>query len=195
MSNLCLPSRLNPLLLRFSPKSMDTISRENNGSMLPVGGIIVGVVALLLSGYAALTLSKVNKTLATHEEKIAKIDAVESQVTTAAADGAYAKKAFGDLFKQTQDGFNAYGDRIAKMTDDIVKLQDATKKPVPAPGKAAAGPVVAGPDEYVVKAGDTSGTKIANAHGVTIAELQAVNPGVNWSSLKIGQKLKLPAKK
>ena len=30
---------------------MDTISRENN-SMLPVGAIIVGVIALLLGGYA-----------------------------------------------------------------------------------------------------------------------------------------------
>ena len=42
---------------------MDTISRENN-SMLPVGGIIVGVIALLLGGYAAISLSKVNKALA-----------------------------------------------------------------------------------------------------------------------------------
>lgn len=174
---------------------MDTISRENNSSMLPVGGIIVGVVALLLGGYAALTLSKVNKTLTAHEDKIAKIDAVEAQVTTAAADGAYAKKSVESLFKQTQNGFTEVGNSLIKVTEDIVKLQDATKKPVAAvAGKGAAGPVVAGPDEYVVKSGD-GGTKIATAHGVTIGELQAVNPGVNWNSLKIGQKLKLPAKK
>ena len=63
---------------------MDTISRENN-SMLPVGGVIVGVIALLLGGYAAISLSKVNKTLAAQEEKIAKIDGIEAQVGAAAA--------------------------------------------------------------------------------------------------------------
>ncbi|MEO6568137.1 MAG: LysM domain-containing protein, partial [Opitutaceae bacterium] len=110
--------------------------------------------------------------------------------------GAYAKKAVTDLFNGTQKGFTDLGNSIIKMSDDIVKLQDATKKPVaPVATKgAAAGPVVAGPDEYVVKSLD-SGTKIATAHGVTFAELQAVNPGVDWKLLKPGQKLKLPAKK
>ena len=60
---------------------MDTISRENN-SMLPVGAIIVGVIALLLGGYAAITLSKVNKTLTEQEAKMA---SVESASNTAAA--------------------------------------------------------------------------------------------------------------
>ena len=36
---------------------MDTISRENN-SMLPVGGIIVGVIALLLGGYSAIWMAR-----------------------------------------------------------------------------------------------------------------------------------------
>ena len=42
---------------------MDTISRENN-SMLPAIGVAVGAVALLLSAYAAINLSKVKTTLA-----------------------------------------------------------------------------------------------------------------------------------
>jgi LysM repeat protein len=44
-----------------------------------------------------------------------------------------------------------------------------------------------------VKSGDT-GMKIAGAHGVPIGDLQAVNPGVNWGALRVGQKLKLPQK-
>ena len=36
---------------------MDTISRENN-NMLPVGAVIVGVIALLLAAYSAISLSK-----------------------------------------------------------------------------------------------------------------------------------------
>jgi LysM repeat protein len=55
------------------------------------------------------------------------------------------------------------------------------------------GPAVAGPGEYVVKAGD-GGAKIAKASGVSLSDLQAVNPGVDWTKLKVGQKVKLPKK-
>ena len=61
-------------------------------------------------------------------------------------------------------------------------------------GKKGA-PAVAGPGEYIVKSGDNSGTKIAKNLGVSIQDLQAVNPSVNWSKLAVGQKLKVPAKK
>jgi LysM repeat protein len=65
---------------------------------------------------------------------------------------------------------------------------------VAAPGKkGSAGPVVAGPGEYVVKAGD-SGAKIARANGCSLTDLQKVNPNVNWTKLKPGDKIKLPAK-
>jgi LysM repeat protein len=81
---------------------------------------------------------------------------------------------------------------------EVTKIQEAATKPKAAApgakGAAAKGPAVAGPDEYVVKAGD-GGAKIAKANGVTLADLQAVNPGVNWTKLKVGEKIKLPAKK
>ncbi len=175
---------------------MDTISRENN-SMLPVGGIIVGVVALLLGGYAAISLSKVNKTLAAHEERIAKIDAIEVQVGTAAAAADKAGKDTAALTKQTQAAFDQVGGELANQRAAITKMEDAAKKPVVAVGagkKGPGAPAVAGPDEYVVKAGDVSGTKIAKAHGVSLSDLMAVNPGVNWTKLKVGDKLKLPKK-
>jgi len=46
--------------------------------------------------------------------------------------------------------------------------------------------------EYVVVKGDTLG-KIAKAHGVTLKSLEAANPGVVPTKLKVGQKLTLPA--
>src|ERR1700678_909715 len=52
--------------------SMDTISRENN-SLLPMGGVIIGAVAFIIGGYAAIELSKVNRTLAQMQDKVAKI--------------------------------------------------------------------------------------------------------------------------
>src|SRR5687768_17361126 len=65
------------------PPSMDTISRENN-SMLPVGAIIVGVIALLLGGYSAISLSKINRTLAEQDAKFAKLEQIETTANTAA---------------------------------------------------------------------------------------------------------------
>jgi LysM repeat protein len=175
---------------------MDTISRENNNSMLPIGGIIVGVVALLLGGYAAITLSKINKTVAAQEEKIAKIDNIESQVATAAADAAKANKSIADYVRQTQGGFDTVGNELAKLREEMTKMQDTHKPAAAGAGakKAASNePVVAGPDEYVVKTGDTF-SKIATAQGVKLSDVVAVNPGVDSSKLHPGQKIKLPKK-
>lgn len=171
---------------------MDTISRENN-SMLPVGGIIVGVAALLLGAYAAVTLSKVNKTVAAQEEKIAKIENIEAQVTSAAADSAKAKKDIIDYARQTQEGFNTVGNELAKLREEMTKVQESQKKPAATAARKSSEPVVAGPDEYVIKSGDTF-SKIAAAQGVKASDIAAVNPGVDSSKLHVGQKIKLPAK-
>lgn len=168
--------------------------------MLPVGAIIVGVIALLLGGYSAITLSKVNKTVAEQEARLAKIDAIESAANVAASSTEALKKQYSDLRAQTQAGFDQVGPLLGRLQESVTKLEDAAKKPAPAAvgdakkgGKKGAEPAVAGPGEYVVKPND-SGMKIAAANGVSIGALQAVNPGVNWNSLKPGQKLKLPKK-
>ena len=44
-------------------------------------------------------------------------------------------------------------------------------------------------EQYVVKPGDT-GTKISKAVGVSVAELEAVNPGIDWRRLRVGQTIK-----
>ncbi|MES2696901.1 MAG: LysM domain-containing protein [Verrucomicrobiota bacterium] len=177
---------------------MDTISRENN-SMLPVGGIIVGVIALLLGGYSAITLAKVNRTLAEQQTKIDKIDSLESSVTTAADNGTKAIRFGETLQRSMQDAFNQVGPELGNLSGRITKLEEMAKKPAPAPtaadskGGKKSGPVEAGPGEYVIKSGDTF-AKIARAQNVALADIQAVNPGVNSSSLKVGQKIKLPKK-
>ena len=175
---------------------MDTISRENN-SMLPVGAIIVGVIALLLGGYAAITLSKVNTRLADHDNKLARVDAVESAANTASAAADRAGKDIQLLSRQTQDGFNKIVEAVTNLTTTVTKLEESAKKPVQVAskdGKKGGEPAVAGPNEYIVKGGDT-GTKIAKATGASTGDIQAVNPGLDWTKLKPGQKLKLPAKK
>jgi LysM repeat protein len=175
--------------------SMDTISRENN-SMLPVGGIIVGVIALLLGGYAAISLSKVNRLLAEHQTKIDKVDGIESTASAAAATADKASKGVDSLTKSANDAVAQISNMLGDQAGRITKLEEAAKKPVVTSKKGAkgGGDVVAGPGEYVVKPGDT-GMKIASAHGVTAGDLVKVNPGVNFNKLKPGDKLKLPEKK
>ena len=164
--------------------------------MLPVGAIIVGVIALLLGGYSAISLSKINRTLTEQEAKFAKLDQIETTANAAANASEKAAKEYQGLRTSTQEAFNQVGAELSRMSGSLVKLEESAKKPVSAAAskdKKGGEPAVAGPGEYVVKPGD-SGTKIANANGVSIGDLQAVNAGVNWNSLKVGQKLKLPKK-
>lgn len=171
---------------------MDTISRENN-SMLPVAGVVVGVLALLVGGYAAIKASSLQKTVVQHEEKIGRIDGIESQVSSASAAADKAARDIGSLNRSTQDAFNTVAASLGTIQASITKIEESQKKPAAAAGKASHAPAVAGPDEYVVKGGDT-GAKIARAQNVSLADLMAVNQGVNWNGLKVGQKIKLPKK-
>jgi LysM repeat protein len=43
---------------------------------------------------------------------------------------------------------------------------------------------------YVVQTGDTFGT-IASKEGITVEQLQALNPGVSTNALQVGQKLRV----
>lgn len=162
--------------------------------MLPVGGIIVGVIALLLSGYAAISLAKVNRTLAAHEEKVARIDTLESQVNSSSAASEKASRDIAALTRSTQDAFNQVGGDLGNIHASLTKLEESAKAaPVKAAKSGSSGPVVAGEGEYVIKSGD-SFAKIARSHGCSIADIQAVNPGVDSSKLHVGQKIKLPKK-
>ena len=100
-------------------------------------------------------------------------------------------KDIGSLSRTTQEAFNTVAADLGNIHAAITKMEEAAKKP--AAGKAH-GDVVAGPGEYVIKAGDTF-SKIGKAHGFTGGDVASVNPGVDPSHLKVGQKIKLPQKK
>jgi LysM repeat protein len=184
---------------------MDTISRENN-SFLPIAGVLVGVIALLVSGVALVKLSSANGAIAGLKDSVAKIDSVESEVRGATTAAEQAKSAadnanrgISSLQSSTQTAFTSVATELTNLRGEIEKMHAPKVAAAAGPGakgekaERAAAPV-AGEGEYVVKAGDTSGTKIAKAQGVSLEDLKAVNPGLNWSALKIGQKIKLPKK-
>jgi LysM repeat protein len=175
---------------------MDTISRENN-SYLPIAGVAVGVLALALSLGALISVSKLSKKVPEGlADSVAKIDVIESEARAATSSAEKANSTINTLGRQTNDAFSAAAGQIQEVRGEVAKLQEAAKPKAAAAGAKGApkGPAVAGPDEYVVKAGD-GGSKIAKANGVTLADLQSVNPGLNWTKLKVGEKIKLPAKK
>jgi LysM repeat protein len=175
---------------------MDTISRENN-SYLPVAGVIVGVLALVLSGVALAKISSAKKEL---DEKVtaqvATIEAVQGEARNAATTADGARGASTKLAGEVNAAFQQVATEIGNLRADVTKIQESAKAAPKASGavKGPKEPVVAGPDEYVIKAGDTF-AKVARAHSTTLADVQAVNPGVDASKLKVGQKIKLPAKK
>jgi LysM repeat protein len=173
---------------------MDTISRENN-SMLPIGTIIVAVLALAVGGFGAIKASGLQKKVDAQEEKVAKIDGLESQLGTVAAAADKSSKDIGSLSRTTQEAFNTVAADLGNIHAAITKMEEASKRPAGPAGKGPRAAVVAGPGEYVIKAGDTF-SKIGKANGgFTGTEVASVNPDVNPSKLKVGQKIKLPQKK
>ena len=164
--------------------------------MLPVAGVVVGVIGLLLGGIALVQLSKVKQTVSEHDAKVATLDGLKATAEGAQAAADKAKADLAGLQRSTQQAFDQVGPSLVTLREDVSKIQESLKKPAPAPvaTKGGGGPVVAGPGEYVVKAGDT-GAKIARAQGVALNDLVTVNPGVNWNKLSPGNKVKLPAKR
>jgi LysM repeat protein len=161
---------------------MDTISSRENSNILPVAGVIIGVIALLLSIIAFVKVNSANTKIAAHDEKFTAMDA---QLSTASASAEQAK---------TQDAVTQLSGMIGETNGRLAKLEEAQKaRPAASAKGASKEPAVAGPGEYVVKKGDT-GASIARANGTSLTDMQSVNPGVNWNKLAVGQKVKLPKK-
>lgn len=181
---------------------MDTISRENNSSnYLPVAGVIVGLLALVLSAVALVKVSGIGKTLAADGEKIDKIDSIESNANSAASDAQKAKTEVEALQRDTQNAFNQVGTDLGNIHASLTKLEEAAK-PVAkvktpkgaATAESATPGTVSADGTYTIKSGDSL-AKVARANGVSLADIEAANPGVDPKHLKIGQKINLPAKK
>ena len=116
--------------------------------MLPVAGVIVGVLALLVGGYAAIKASSLQKTVVTHEEKIGKIDSIESQVTSAASSADKAARDINSLNRSTQEAFNTVAASLGNIQASITKMEESQKRPAAAAAAKSATrePAVAGPD-------------------------------------------------
>ena len=183
---------------------MDTISSEPKPSYLPVGALIASLVALVFAIVAFAKVNSAQKDLAAQGEQIAKVSTIETTAQTAQAtaeraqgvadkagrDAASALRNIESVARQTEEGFKHVVSQIETVRTSVASAPKGSSS-----GSASgSGPApVAGPGEYLVKSGDT-GSSIARANNTTVAALEAVNPGIDWRRLKIGQAIKLPQK-
>jgi LysM repeat protein len=179
---------------------MDTISRENNTNYLPIAGVLVGVIALAVACFAAVKASSASKALAADSDEIAKIDTIESTANSAAQTAQTADTSIKTLNDSLRGDFDQITTKFGSIDASIAKLQESAKpaprakasKSAPA-GEASAPGTVSSDGTYTVKSGDSL-AKIARANGVSLADLEAANPGVDPKRLKVGQKINLPTK-
>lgn len=178
---------------------MDTLSRDSNnsGSILPLVGVIAGGLALVLAAVALFKLSAVQKTLASQEESIAKISTLENDVRSVSAKSESDMK---NLSSGVQNALNSVGTTIGEINAKIAKIEEAQKaRPVAAPavkGASTGGAVTGTVDangNYTIAPGDTL-SKISKKFGTRVDAIEAENPGLNPSRLRVGQKIKIPKK-
>jgi LysM repeat protein len=127
-------------------------------------------------------------------DKVARIDDIATQVAAASNASDKAARDITTLQNSMQAAVNQLGTELATLDEKIKHMEESHVAKAVKGGAKGGAPAVAGPGEYIVKSGDT-GSRIAKANGCTLSDLESVNPGVNWTHLRVGDKLKLPEKK
>jgi nucleoid-associated protein YgaU len=177
---------------------MDTLSRDSNssGSVLPLVGVIAGALGLILAIVALVKLSTLQKTVAVHDTEIPKIATIEGEMRAATTKS---ESDLRGLREGVQNALNDVGTQIGALRAQVTKIEEAQKaKPVAAaPGKggAAAAPtgVLNSDGTYSIAPGDTL-AKVARKFGVKLDAIEAENPGLDPTKIKIGQKIRIPKK-
>jgi LysM repeat protein len=175
---------------------MDTLSRDSSSSssVLPLVGVIAGAIGLILSVVALVKISSLKKELdALSQEIPAKIATLENDVRAATEKSESSNR---QLREAVQNALNQLGEQLGAMRGQITKLEEAQKaKPAPAAAKGGAAPTgVLNPDgTYTIAPGDNL-SKISRKFGVKMDAIEAENPGLNPTGLKVGQKIRIPKK-
>ncbi len=182
---------------------MDTLSRDSNnsGSILPIAGVIVGGLALVLSIVALVKLSSLQKSVAAQADEVAKIASIETEARSASTAAAKVDADVKALRNGIQAPFDQIGTAIGEIKARITVVEEAQKAraaAAPKAGKAGAtGAVVTGTVDangnYAVAPNDTI-SKIAKKFAVKVDAIEAENPGLDPTKLKVGQKIKIPKK-
>ena len=177
---------------------MDTLSRDSSSSsnnILPMVAIAIGGIGLLIGIFGMVKATKLEKIVATQGEELLKIETIRGDLQNLST------KVDNDV-KTLRDGVQSVlaqvGTEIGGMRAQITKLEEAAKKPAPvaAAGKGGAAVATGTVDangNYTVGPGDTI-NKIAKKFATKPDTIEAENPGLNPTKLRVGQKIKIPRK-
>lgn len=157
--------------------------------------IAIGGIGLLIGIFGMVKATKLEKTLATQaEEQGQKIEAIRGELQ------GITSKVDNDV-KTLRDGVQSVlaqvGTELGGIKAQITKLEEDAKKkaaPVAAAGKGGAAVATGTVDangNYTVAPGDTI-NKIAKKFGTKPDSIEAENPGLNPTKLRVGQKIKIP---
>ena len=174
---------------------MDTLSRDSSSSssVLPLVGVIAGALGLILAIVALVKLSTVQKTVAAHDAEIPKIATIEGDLR---ASTAKTESDLRGLREGVQNALTQVGTEIGTLRAQITKVEEAQKAKAVAPaGKAGAAAPATGvlnsDGTYTVGSGDTF-AKIARKFNVKMDAIEAENPGLDPTKLRVGQKIRIP---
>ena len=160
----------------------DSISPSSSESKLP---LIVGILGFAL-GAAGLVLGIKAKGAA----QLASDEAAGAKTSVAELGAALAGKANKDEVVAIAADLAATKQQTSEnekaLAEQITALQKVATKPAAANGKSA---TPAGPGEHAVAKGETL-SSIAKKAGISLKAIQDLNPGVDATKLRIGQKLK-----
>lgn len=175
---------------------MDTLSRDSSSSssVLPLVGVIAGALGLILAIVALVKLSTVQKTVAAHDAEIPKIATIEGDLRAATAK---TESDLRGLREGVQNALTQVGTEIGTLRAQITKVEEAQKAKAVAPagkgGAAAPTGVLNADGTYTVGSGDTF-AKIARKFAVKMDAIEAENPGLDPTKLRVGQKIRIPRK-
>jgi LysM repeat protein len=163
----------------------DSISPSSSESKLP---LIVGILGFAL-GAAGLVLGIKAKGAA----QLASDEAASAKTSVAELGAALAGKANKDEVVAIAADLAATKQQTSEnekaLAEQIAALQKVASKPAASKGGDAKGSTAAGPGEHAVAKGETL-SGIAKKAGISLKALQDLNPGVDATKLRIGQKLK-----
>jgi LysM repeat protein len=175
---------------------MDTLSRDSSSSsnVLPLVGVIAGALGLILAIVALVKLSTLQKTVAAHDLEIPKIVTIEGDLRAATAKS---ETDLRGLREGVQNALTQVGTEIGTLRAQITKVEEAQKAKAVAPagkgGAAAPTGVLNADGTYTVGSGDNF-SKIARKFGVKMDAIEAENPGLDPTKLRVGQKIRIPKK-
>lgn len=156
-------------------------------------GVIAGALGLILAIVALVKLSTLQKTVTLQGDEVAKIATIEGDLRAATAKS---ENDMRGLREGVQNALNQVGTEIGTLRAQVTKVEEAQKARAAAPaGKAGAGAAATGvlnsDGTYTIGSGDTF-AKIARKFNVKMDAIEAENPGLDPTKLRVGQKIRIP---